>query len=764
MSKYLAKSNPIETLEEHTLELLKNYEKLKSMYPEIEVDWDVLKYACIYHDMGKINPKFQAKLNGKKLEGQEIHHGHLSIAFLDYKSILNDNIPNYIQDKNISDYVHFRKKMLANTIFFHHDRKLITRYTDELEEIIKSEIQIIKEEQLDFTNEIFKNIEIKKMPSKKIFDFEHIECGKDDDIEQRNKYIEYAKVKGLLNKIDYCASAHEEIEYKNDFLINTLDKKINNFKQTNKNANWNALQVYMKENKESNIVAIAQTGMGKTEAGLLWLADSKGFFTLPLKTAINSIYTRVISDVEGDISKKVALLHSDIYSKYLNLHEDKEFDFELEDYVVRSKQYSMPLTICTIDQIFDFVYKYLGSEIKMAVLSYSKVIVDEIQMYDPKLLAVIVMALKYIDELGGKFAILTATMPPFLIDELRNKKIKFEYPKPFVDDSIRHSVKIENTQINSEYIKKLYCKNKVLVICNTVKKAQELYKEISNYISDVYLFHSSYIKEDRDAIEKNIINFTNDKQAQGIWICTQVVEASLDIDFDILITELSDINGLFQRFGRCYRKREYTDKDYNCYVFVGEDEKYTSGIGTVIDKKIFELSKNEIKKINGKISEKEKLNIIEKIYTTDNLKNTEFYKKYSLEYDYLESLSTAEKGKNDTKKEFRNIKSIYVIPTCVYQQNKDELEKNINLIRMKNKNVEDIKQLKRDKILARQYIQNLTVSVRYNLLKNLDYTKLEITKYISLVILDIDYDKKIGIVVSKEKNTTTENDILERMV
>ena len=49
----------------------------------------------------------------------------------------------------------------------------------------------------------------------------------------------------------------------------------------------------MKENKDNNIVAVAQTGMGKTEAGLLWIGNNKGFFTLPLKVAINAIYDRI---------------------------------------------------------------------------------------------------------------------------------------------------------------------------------------------------------------------------------------------------------------------------------------------------------------------------------------------------------------------------------------------------------------------------------------------------------------------------------------
>ena len=46
----------------------------------------------------------------------------------------------------------------------------------------------------------------------------------------------------------------------------------------------------MIDKREKNVIAIAQTGMGKTEAGLLWIGDTKGFFILPLNTAIYAFY------------------------------------------------------------------------------------------------------------------------------------------------------------------------------------------------------------------------------------------------------------------------------------------------------------------------------------------------------------------------------------------------------------------------------------------------------------------------------------------
>ena len=63
--KFLAKSDG-ESIVEHTEELIKNFERLFQMYPDIKVNKKLLLLACIYHDLGKINSKFQGKLYGKK--------------------------------------------------------------------------------------------------------------------------------------------------------------------------------------------------------------------------------------------------------------------------------------------------------------------------------------------------------------------------------------------------------------------------------------------------------------------------------------------------------------------------------------------------------------------------------------------------------------------------------------------------------------------------------------------------------------------------
>ena len=88
-------------------------------------------------------------------------------------------------------------------------------------------------------------------------------------------------------------------------------------------------------------------------------------------------------------------------------------------HALRSKQMALPVTVATLDQVFDFVLKFYGYEHTLSTLSYSKIIIDEIQMYSPELLAYLIYGIKQIVSLGGKMAILTATLPPFVRDELK---------------------------------------------------------------------------------------------------------------------------------------------------------------------------------------------------------------------------------------------------------------------------------------------------------------------------------------------------------
>ncbi|MEG2058196.1 MAG: CRISPR-associated helicase/endonuclease Cas3, partial [Romboutsia sp.] len=159
----------------------------------------------------------------------------------------------------------------------------------------------------------------------------------------------------------------------------------------------------------------------------------------------------------------------------------------------------------------------------------------------------------------------------------------------------------------------------------------ELYSELKERgIENLNIFHSKFIKRDRSKKESEILKFgKTDFKGDGIWISTQIVEASLDIDFDYLFTELSDINGLFQRLGRCNRKGEKSLENYNCFIFLEVDDNIlTKGNTGFIDRKIYELSKEALKEKSGILSEEEKVDIINKTLTTQNIKGSKYYEEY----------------------------------------------------------------------------------------------------------------------------------------
>ena len=500
--------------------------------------------------------------------------------------------------------------------------------------------------------------------------------------------------KGYLHKCDYSASGNYMIEYPHDFLEQGLENCMRKWQRKNPNVEWNSLQRFCMEKQNQNIIAIAQTGMGKTEGGLWWIGNHKGYFVLPLRTAINAIYDRVCEDIleNENLSEKVSLLHSESLEYYVK--KNVGTDEEIFQYEQRGKAFSIPLSISTMDQLFNFVFKYQGYELKLTTLSYSRIVIDEIQMYSPDLLAYLIYGMEHIAKMGGKIAIMTATLSPF-VKELLEKYVGFskDNQKVFINDSIRHNVKVMDRKINAKDILDLYeenerkgISNKILVVCNKIATAQKLMEAVKaeaagkNISATVNIFHSRFIKKDRAKLEEEIIKFgkTYDKNGNldkqsGIWIATSIVEASLDIDFDYLFTELLDLNSLFQRFGRCNRKGAKNVTMYNCYVYTQLDEgDFILGNKGFIDKTIFELSNKAIHDINGKLSESKKQELINRYLTTENISQSHFIKKFREKYRFIDSISIYSFKKNENK--LRNILSETIIPETVYEKYKEEID------------------------------------------------------------------------------------------
>ena len=212
--------------------------------------------------------------------------------------------------------------------------------------------------------------------------------------------------------------------------------------------------------------------------------------------------------------------------------------------------------------------------------------------------------------------------------------------------------------------------------------------------------------------------------------------------------------------GRCYRNRPW-DKgngEYNCYVFVGKDKEKNTGIGNgldgVVDRQIYELSKELVKnKFSGIITEEEKMKYVSELYTTENLKNTEYYEKVQSTLNYLSLLGTSEKEKSEAQKEFRDIRSFTIIPKNIYEKYKKEIDEDVKFLNEYKKFSSEEKNVYgRKRFNAKMRITDFTMSIQgYEVGKNGLYNNetIEIGKNQVIYIFDCEYDKENGFRMKK---------------
>lgn len=716
-------AKPDKTIGQHSNELIEQAKLLYKLgYIKSDKLFSDLLVACKKHDYGKANSEFQKRVikGGKFNEEKEIPHSILSVFYVN-ESECNEPISVYL------------------AIFFHHfnnSKEPLINIYQQNEKLVKKFLY-----ELGFNDDDYNDINI---IIEDIFDLLNLPL-----YTQEKQYA--VLLKGLLHKCDYSASAGLDCEKVNDFLTDSL----NNWKNT-RNIHYNELQEFCIKNTDSNLIVTAPTGMGKTEAGLLWCGDNKCFFVLPLKTAINAMYERIKKlcgdNSQEDYKDRVALVHSDMKSYYLedSIISGKNYDFA---YAQCSKQLALPITICTPDQIFDFALKYAGYEYKLAVASYSKFIIDEIQMYSPDVLAAIIYAIEMIHTLGGKVAVITATLPPFVRNEIEKILGTDVKTSDFSDKGkLRHNVKVYEKNLQSDDIIKIFddtiCDKvkKYLVVCNSIDIANKMYLKLKNseINADINLFHSNFTKNDRKDKENEILK-ASEKPNESmnipeIWISTSVVEASLDIDFDILITELSDLFSLFQRFGRVNRKGNKDFSSYNCFVFT----EIQGNAHRFVDDDIHSLSKQAILSVDGIISEVLKKELIDEYLSVEKIEKSKYYQKYRKIYkDYKVKVDYFSLKKDG----IRSIDRSDAVPIDVYNQHKSAIEKALEVLKSDTYSRDD-------KLKANEEILGFTVSVPKFRIDDYEIKKLKIKMpYTKLPVINSSYDSECGIRLDKEKKT-----------
>ncbi|OSS41510.1 CRISPR-associated helicase Cas3 [Desulfurella amilsii] len=638
LDKYYAKSDPPITIFQHNEDLKYRFRQLEPYLPEDKVKRykDIIYKIIEYHDFGKINKKFQNKIkNGKKEQG-EMPHEWLSIAFIDKKL---ENWLKTFNDDNINFYTLFCY-IIAN----HHTRnkELLVDLAAKLKDaIIKDIPEDIPEDMLDTDYDINKDF------NEKVNEY------------FTNYFTDLIFLKGILHKCDYSASAGIDVEQR--YIGNYQTDFINGLKS--KNITLKPFQSNAKNLSDKNVILVASTGMGKTEYSMSWINGNKVFYLLGIKIAVNAMYERF----KNFFNNNVSLLHGDINYQLLD-ETDGEKDYEFK--LAKIRQFSYPVTIATADQLITSVFKFNGFELHYLTASYSKIIVDEIQSFSPETIACIVVFLQEVSRLGAKFLIMSATIPPFIKDEFQKIACLEE---PQLSEERRHKIEIKDYFIeNYDFSSVDFNNKKVLIICNTVKKAQSIYEKLKERSVEANLLHARFTKLDKARKEKDILKFANSNNT-GVWITTQIVEASLDIDFDLLLTECSTIDSMLQRFGRCYRKRDYCKITPNILIF-----RYDDISKKIYDAELLERTHKALSKYNGSLlTEKQKQEMINEVFS--DIESTKYYQSYS---DYKQLLKSGFRtGKVESQELFRKITNEYtVIPEPVYKSNETLINEYISNI------------------------------------------------------------------------------------
>lgn len=356
----------------------------------------------------------------------------------------------------------------------------------------------------------------------------------------------------------------------------------------------------------------APMGMGKTETALIAVEDlaqktnrTGMFFGLPTQATSNGIFTRVrewLGHIKGE--KSLRLIHgkaqlNDEFSKLpksRNIHGEDGVGVN-EWFAGRKVSILDDFTVGTVDQILLAALKQKHLMLRHLGLSNKVVVIDEVHAYDVYMSVFLYRALRWLGAYKVPVVILSATLPitkrnALLEEYMIGARLGYSrLPKPegfetneayplltyndganinqFADfksnDGIDYQI-IKKSKDESEDLVGLIKENTpkggiVGVMVNTVRKVQDFSRQcIESFGEDrVELLHSSFIATDRYKKEKNLIDTigkNGNRPDFKIVIGTQVIEQSLDIDFDILITDLAPMDLILQRMGRLHRHEE----------------------------------------------------------------------------------------------------------------------------------------------------------------------------------------------------------------
>ena len=346
----------------------------------------------------------------------------------------------------------------------------------------------------------------------------------------------------------------------------------------------------------------APMGEGKTEAAL-YLAEQMCFnwqkrglyVALPTQATSNQMYVRTADMLTHIQAGRTRLLHGTafLFETDIQIQSNGESDEsqEAERWLSSLRMGLLDRNgVGTVDQAMAGVLKLRFSILRLFGLANKVLIIDELHAYDAYMSEIIHSLLLWCNELNIPVILLSATLQnsqrelylSCYTDLSSSSILSANYPlitqvhanRQITETSTKASMTTNysfipiHTGNDSQAVANFAC-NKIqsggciCILANTVKSAQSLYRAvlaIKDDETEAYLFHARFTAGKREEIEKQCLSkfgkqIKNTRPHKAILVATQVVEQSLDIDFDGMITELAPIDLLLQRAGRVHRHR-----------------------------------------------------------------------------------------------------------------------------------------------------------------------------------------------------------------
>lgn len=605
-------------------------------------------FICAIHDIGKIHPTFQ----GRDEETLEmLRQENLNQVSFDTRFRHEQYGANIFDRLSVDDADMKNSDIISQIIRMHHQK----------EQKKNSDIDIIKIDDKEkakkwrnIQNEIYDYI-------KNVFQFDNLNLI-NKNISKSELFVVQNAILGIMITADWIASNHYVFDnqpYKNidEFLesrkILAL-KFLNNegmirqqiavmqdFKSAfgfNGRPVQNDVEKIVHKNDIKCMLIESDCGSGKTEAALYAAA------VLGNHSGLSGIYMGLPTGVSAEaIQDRVDEFLTSHGMRNTKLYTSKSMLLREPDkkpvWTDMSRQRLLAASaVGTVDQVMTAARLVRFESVRMDGLASKVLIIDEIHAYDTYMLAVIKDLLKICGELGVPVIMLSATLPistkSDLLGVLGDGNIELHNGYPMIsyvtkDGKVHEHVShqyMPDKKISCELLPILNDNDKIAryavdavkdggcecVIMNTVADAICVYDKIKKNKKDdckIILYHSRMTINARDEKSREILEMCGKDRTKRpervIIVGTQVLEQSLDIDVDYMITAICPIDLLFQRIGRYHRHgdagtiREHVVVANIVQVLIPSDLSSYGGTEYVYEKCYLDATIDAINEHNG---------------------------------------------------------------------------------------------------------------------------------------------------------------------